>query len=254
MTKINRILQEWVSGTVVSSEWLKRRSVGKHLADQYVKSGWLERVGRGAFKRKGDVISWEGAICSLQKHFNCPIHPGGKTSLELQGYAHFIRMQEHNEFVLWKTPDIRIPKWFSEFETSNNSRFRIKSLHLFSRTADEYTEHRSGHLTFQISNPERAILELLADVPDKESFDETWHIFQGLSTLRPNVLQKLLQSCTSIKVKRLFLYLAEVSGHVWFEKLNVSEIDLGKGKRVVVPGGAFNKKYRITVPEKRLKF
>lgn len=249
MTKINRILQEWVSGTVVSSDWLKQRGVGKHLADQYVKSGWLERVGRGAFKRKGDVISWEGAICSLQKHFNCPLHPGGKTSLELQGLAHFIRMQDHEEIVAWKAPDIRIPQWFSGFEFSAESRFRIKSLHLFSKTTGGFTEHKSENLTIQISTPERAVLELLADVPGRESFDETWHIFQGLSTLRPNMLQKLLYSCTSIKVKRLFLYLAEVSGHVWFEKLNVSEIDLGKGKRVVVPGGAFNKKYRITVPE-----
>lgn len=249
MTKINRILQEWVPGTVVSSDWLKSRGAGKQLIDSYVKSQWLERVARGALKRKGDDITWESAVCSIQKFFNRSVHPGGRTSLLLQGFGHFIRMRDKETVVLWKTPDVKVPAWIHELEFT--VQFRIRSSRLFSRDVDAFAEQKTGPVSYFISAPERAAFELLSDVPDQESFEEVRHIFQGLSTLRPSVLQELLQACTSIKVKRLFLYLAEMSGHIWADKLDYSRTDLGKGKRVIVKGGKFNSKYRITVPEKQ---
>ena len=252
MTKINRILQDWVPGTVVSSDWLKSRGAGKQLVDSYVKSQWLERVGRGALKRKGDVVSWEGTVCSLQKNFNRSVHPGGRTSLQLQGFGHFVRMQDEKMVILWKTPEVSVPSWIHEMDHS--VQFRIRSSHLFSGEVGAFADHKTGPLSFFISAPERAIFELLYDVPDHESFEEVCHIFQGLSTLRPNVLQELLQACASIKVKRLFLYLSELSGHVWADKLDTSRTDLGKGKRVIVKGGKFNSKYRITVPDNQTEF
>ena len=36
----------------------------------------------------------------------------------------------------------------------------------------------------------------------------------------------------------------------WFEKLDRSAIDLGKGKRLIVRGGRYDKEFRITVPER----
>jgi len=60
----------------------------------------------------------------------------------------------------------------------------------------------------------------------------------------------LLKACKSVKVKRTFLYIAEQVNHAWFMRLNLSNVDLGKGKRVVVPGGKFDSKYGITVAHK----
>ena len=54
----------------------------------------------------------------------------------------------------------------------------------------------------------------------------------------------------SIKVKRLFLWFAERHNHAWLHKLDRSDIDLGKGKRMLVRGGKLDTKYNITVPEK----
>jgi hypothetical protein len=51
-----------------------------------------------------------------------------------------------------------------------------------------------------------------------------------------------------VKVKRLFLYMAERHEHTWLSKLDISKVDLGKGKRMIVPNGRFNAKYQITVP------
>lgn len=70
---------------------------------------------------------------------------------------------------------------------------------------------------------------------------------EGLNNLRPSQVQALLEQCNSVKVKRLFLYLAEKSDHEWVHHLQLEKINLGKGKRSVVKGGAYNSKYQITV-------
>jgi hypothetical protein len=44
-------------------------------------------------------------------------------------------------------------------------------------------------------------------------------------------VQKLLEDCTSVNVKCVFLYLAEKAKHAW---LKLDKIDLGRGKRSLV--------------------
>jgi hypothetical protein len=38
---------------------------------------------------------------------------------------------------------------------------------------------------------------------------------EGLNTLRPDLVQELLEKCSSVKVKRLFMHLAEQFQHPW---------------------------------------
>ncbi len=59
------------------------------------------------------------------------------------------------------------------------------------------------------STPERAILELLYLAPQRFDLVEAFQILEGLRTLRPKLMQSLLEDCNSIKVARLFLYMAE---------------------------------------------
>jgi hypothetical protein len=72
---------------------------------------------------------------------------------------------------------------------------------------------------------------------------------EGLNNFHPLQVQSLLEKCTSVKVKRLFLYLAEKAGHEWFNKLDLNKIDVGSGKRSIVKEGVYIKKYLITVPK-----
>jgi hypothetical protein len=115
---------------------------------------------------------------------------------------------------------------------------------------------RAGLQTFeqrtfslQISNPIRAFLECLYLVPKKQEFVECYEIMEGLNNLRPKKVQELLEQCTSIKVKRLFLYMAEKAQHDWFNYINLEKINLGKGKRSLVKDGVYISKYRITIPK-----
>ncbi len=98
------------------------------------------------------------------------------------------------------------------------------------------------------SATERAMFEVLQDVPMRESVYEADVLMKGLVNLRPARVMSLLQACGSVKVKRLFLALAERHQHQWLAHLDLEKVDLGKGKRMLVPGGKLHPKYLITLP------
>jgi len=100
-----------------------------------------------------------------------------------------------------------------------------------------------------MSSPERAVLELLDEVPQRETFHQADMLMEGLRNLSPRRLHKLLVDCRSVKVKRLFLWFAERHDHAWLKQLNRKDIDLGHGKRMLVRGGKLDPKFNITVPE-----
>jgi len=60
-------------------------------------------------------------------------------------------------------------------------------------------------------------------------------------------MQMLLESCSSVKAKRLFLYYAREASHSWYPALDRSRIDLGAGKRELVKGGKLDKEFLLTV-------
>ena len=81
-----------------------------------------------------------------------------------------------------------------------------------------------------VSSPERAILECL-NLPDaSSSLLDIYYIMEGLTTLRPKIVQALLEVCTSQKVKRLFLYMAEKAGHSWYKALKLENVNLGTSR------------------------
>ena len=100
-----------------------------------------------------------------------------------------------------------------------------------------------------LSRPERAFLEMLDELPDHESFHQADMIMQGAVNFSPRQLQKLLVDCSSVKVKRLFMFFADRYKHAWLKRLDKTKIDLGKGKRVLAKGGRLDPEYLITVPE-----
>ncbi len=116
---------------------------------------------------------------------------------------------------------------------------------------DDYTSTvpwKEGIEELKISCPEKACLEMLNEVPEKISFEHAGQLIQGMTTLSPRTLQKLLEQCTNVKVKRLFLWFGSRHNYSWFSKLNTGNIGLGSGNRMIMRGGELDKTYRITVP------
>lgn len=247
MSKINQILKDWPPNTVITTAWLEEKGVSRQLADSYKKSGWIENFGQGAYKKPHEQIGWPGALYALQKLNDLPVHVGGKTALEQLGYGHYVRMSANQKVRLWKDSGVRLPAWFQKHQWKTP--VEVRSARLFESIEGKFTEKGIEGVQLILSSPEQAILEYLYDIPKLESFDEAHYIMEGLTTLRPNVLQTLLEGCRSIKVKRLFLYLADTYNHSWFKRLDDASFDLGSGKREIIKGGKLDKKYQIVVPE-----
>lgn len=245
---LNHLLRKWPAGSVAVSSWLKSQGAYQQLMYGYEKSGWVRRIGRGAYVRAGDVFDWNGGVYAIQKQMALPVHVADKTALQLQGYAHFIPLGQGGTLSLFGLPGTRLPAWFQRYDWGVGLRYTAAMLYA-DKAGIGLTGRESGPLTVQISAPERAMMEFLYFVPNQESFEEAGLLMEGLTTLRPDIVQNLLEQCCSIKVKRLFMFLAEKSQHPWLEKLDQNRINFGKGKRVIVKEGRLDTQYSITVPE-----
>ena len=239
------LLSSHVPGTVLLASWLEKKGISRDLQQYYLKSGWLESYGIGAFKRPKENVRWTGALNSLQRQTELPVHAGGLTSISLQGLSHYVRMVQEPIY-LFSPQYVKLPKWFLNQEWSNRI-VHVKTKFLPANSAlFDYAMHSMNLI---ISSPERAILECLYQTPDRFDIVECYQIFESLANLRPNTLQELLENCNSIKVKRLFLFMASKANHQWLNFVDQSRIDLGTGDRVIVKGGVYVSKYKISIPK-----
>ncbi len=243
--KLNQLVLKWPKGTVYTSEWMKRQGFSRQLIDKYKKSKWLASVGRGAYKLFNDKINWTGALYAIQEQLHLSIYPGGKTTLQLKGLAHFVPA-EIKEIFLSGNRGQKLPSWFKTYDWGVGVRYLMTNL--FDQELG-LTSTDCGSYSIKISSAERAILEMLYSVPQKQTLSESSLIMEHLIGLRPAVVQDLLENCNSIKVKRLFMYLAEKHDHQWVKRLDLSRVNLGRGKIAITRGGVYNRKYQITVPK-----
>src|SRR6056297_676697 len=243
--KLMSLLSNHVPGTVLLASWLEKNGISRDLQQYYLKSGWLESYGIGAFKRPNENVRWTGALNSLQRQTKVTVHVGGLTSISFQGLSHYVRVE--NELLYLFSPQyVKLPKWFLTQEWSNLI-VHVKTKFLPANSA--VFEYSLDGLKLQISSPERAILECLYLAPGRFDVMECYQILEGLANLRPKILQELLEKCNSIKVKRLFLFMASKARHQWLDFVDQSRIDLGTGDRVIVKGGVYISKYKISIPK-----
>ncbi len=251
-TKLNKLLKDWLRGTVGVSPWLEKKGVYQQLVHEYEKYGWLTRIGQGAFIQAGDRVEWPGGLFAIQDQLKLPIHVGGKTALQLLGYGHFLPLGKGQVVTLFAVPGVKLPQWFKKYDWEVKVHFKTTRLFSDARASLGLTEKGMGTFSIRLSVPERAVMEVLHLVPKNESFEESVLLMEGLTTLRPKLVQQLLEKCNSIKVKRLFMVLAENAKHPWVKKLDLSKINFGTGSRMLVKGGHLHKKYQISIPESEI--
>ncbi len=244
-TKINQLLQQLPQGTVLISTWLVNQGYSRDLQHRYLKSGWLTSVGYGALKRTGDTINLKGALYSLQTQAEKQIHIGGRSALGLQGLSHYLELYQ-KETLLFAPSGTNLPLWFKKFEWETKAVLIHTSMLNPNIGLINYNEKT---FTIKISDPTRAILECLELTTKRFDLQEAWQIMEGLSALNPKNVQEILEHCNSVKALRLFLFMAEKANHSWFKYLNIEHLNLGKGKRSIVPNGIYIPKYKITVPK-----
>jgi hypothetical protein len=251
--KLNRLEHALPEGLVVDAAWLEAQGYSAQLRKKYVTNGWLEKPAQTLYRRPRGAIGWEQIVISLQMLMKLPLVVGGRTALELQGFSHYVPPRAAEIHLYGPTPP---PAWLSRLAAG--VRFIPHNTARLFHDAPDASTARKDTVTLPwgqwdwplvLSCPERAVLELLDELPARESFHQIDMIFEGLTTLSPRRLQHLLEDCRNIKTKRLFFFFADRHHHAWLARLDKASINLGAGKRQLVNGGKFDSTYQITVPE-----
>ncbi len=249
--KLNKLQQELPESLLADAGWLEAHGYSSALRSQYVRAGWLDSPARRVYRRSRTPLTWQQVVVSLQTLLDLPLVVGGRTALEQLGYAHYLSAQMQEVHLYGPT---RVPTWLNNLPLNVSFHWH-NSLRLFPGDADALPEPNGvrvstagTHLPIGYSSKERAVLELLDELPDRESFHQVDALIEGLSDLSPRRAQTLLEACSSVKVKRLFLFFADRHRHAWRSRLDVSRLDLGSGKRVLAKGGKLDPTYHITVP------
>jgi hypothetical protein len=244
-TKINQLLSTHPTGAILLAGWLARHGYSLDLQKRYRRGGWLTSVGTGAMIRAGEKVSYEGAIYALQKQAGLTVHLAARTALALQGKAHYLELATKKVTLFGGTKE-KLPLWFQRYEWSMEIDHHATS---FLPPDIGMVDFELKTFSIKVSSPARALMECLYLAPKKQGLIECYELMEGLNNLRPQQVQALLEQCQSVKVKRLFLYLAEKAGHEWFKYLDLKKVSLGKGKRSLAKSGTYVAKYQITVPK-----
>ncbi|MFN2360978.1 MAG: type IV toxin-antitoxin system AbiEi family antitoxin domain-containing protein [Marinobacter sp.] len=236
---------------LATKTWLIDQGLNLHFVDNAIRSRTLLPLASGVYALHEKSVRWPGVVASLQRMSEKPIHVGGLTALDLAGLTHFL--STNSEVGVHLFSESPLPGWIkriqvvARFEHHSTLRLWPESVMTNPNFLREYS-WQEGLPSIKYSCPEKALLEVLTEVPSAVSFEHADALMQGLSSLSPRKIDALLRACRNIKVKRLFLWLAERNRHVWFKRLEPDAYDLGSGKRVLAQHGRLHPRWFITVP------
>lgn len=198
------------------------------LAYEYVKSGWLEKLGRGVFMFAADELKREPTLHFLESRVP-GLHIAAKTALAWHGFRHHVPARETT--ILWGDRRTSLPAWFTD---------RFPSRYSSSRLFEGSLEPGFGIAPLPdspegppVSGPERALLEMLSEVGVHQEVDEARDIMEGVRQLRTRVLKQLLQSCRQVKAARLCVIWARELALPWAEQARLAAAGkMGSGRWV----------------------
>lgn len=236
---------------VLFGSWLTRQGLDAKSQYSYMKSGWLTRISKGVYKMQGAAPTLLDAVASYNNQLGKKCVVGAYTALDLRGYSHYLPMGKPTAY-LFTDSRSKLPSWLLNGDWDMTARHMATSfLDDESAGVEAMTVDGRGLL---VSSPERAIMECL-NLPDAaSSLLDIYYIMESLTTLRPKLVQRLLESCSSQKVKRLFLYMGEKAGHTWFKALKPEDVCLGTSRYMAVPTGKYISKYNMTIPKELAEY
>ena len=201
--KLKNLYSGLQSNRPVSPAELRQLNISPDLVVYYVKAGWLKRLANGVYVKPNAVLELNNCLNFLQKKFK-GFHVGGKSALEFYGFRHYLSNNPKTRLYAWDT--VKLPEWFS---TEFNAEVRRKRL--FEEKPDamlNVSHFNDNDEEPMVSEPERAVLEMLSDIPVDQSITEAEELMEAAQSLRPEVVSNLLHNCKNIKTVRLFLKLA----------------------------------------------
>jgi len=209
----------------MASQDLAQRGISADLAVHYAKAGWLVRLAHGVYSRPGDSLALHPCLRFLERKV-LGLHVGGRTALDWYGIRQYVSQRCVTQLYGWNAA--RLPEWFTKEYPADYHRKR-----LFKEEPGAPLHATPFEKQFdapQVSEPERALLEVLGDVGVRQPLQEARELAQSTHTLRANVLMELLRLCVSIKTVRLCLSLGKELRLPWSSKLDTAELPLGSAR------------------------
>ncbi|MDR3057396.1 MAG: type IV toxin-antitoxin system AbiEi family antitoxin [Prevotella sp.] len=247
--KLNQLLQKNHPGGLYFSTWLSENGYSNQLQKRYRDSGWLTALSKGVMYRTGDKLRSFAVLESYNGQLEKNFHIAAHSALELAGFNHYVPMGKP-VLMVGHPKQEPVLNWMKTDDLDYS--FKFFSTEIFSKP--QLATFNSDYLHLQASVPEQAFLECLLLAPKQYSYMDLYYIMEQLTTLRPEVIQDLLENTDNLKVKRMFLYMAEKAEHHWFGLLNPDKIELGTAKHKLVENGAYVPKYKITVPKELYEY
>lgn len=197
-------------GAPFDSAHLSELGISPALAHRYVKSGWLDKLGRGVFMFRGDSLTRDASLRFLEGRIP-GFHVAAKTALALHGFRHNVGHEE--PMILWGDQSTTLPEWFEARFAARYSAPRLFDGNLPPGFAISPPPDQPDGPS--VSEPERALLEMLSEVGVHQEIDEARHIMEGIRQLRSRHLARLLAACRMVKAVRLCVLWSEELGLPW---------------------------------------
>ena len=120
-----------------------------------------------------------------------------------------------------------MPAWFAEWFDAEYHRKRLFEPPETPLHVTPFEQRADAPL---VSEPERALLEVLSDVGVRQPLQEARELTDNTYTLRADVLRALLERCTSVKTVRLCLQLGREMSLPWAETLDPARLPTGSDR------------------------
>jgi len=211
--QIKKLLTTLPRGAPFDTAKLADLGILPDLAHHYVKSGWLEKLGRGVFMFAGDTLDQDATLRFLGRSIP-GLHLAAKAALARHGFRHNVAQDE--VIVLWGDRPNALPDWFQD---------RFPARYSTPRLFDDTLPHSFGVSKLpglshgpDVSEPERALLEMLSEVGVQQEVAEARLIMEGVRQLRMARMTKLLAACRMVKAVRLCVGWSEELDLPWAAK------------------------------------
>src|SRR5207244_1565616 len=114
-----------------------------------------------------------------------------RTALELAGLGHYLRMSGARDVHLYAAQGL--PGWVQRVHADARV-VEHRSTRLFAPDVEALTSISWGHWNWslRVSTVERALCELLDELPEPETFEQADVLMESASTLSPRRVQSLL--------------------------------------------------------------
>ncbi len=242
------------AGQFATRDYLLGEGFGESAIRSLLRSGDILSLARGVYAQD-EPLTVAGIARSLRR-MGSDLVVGGETALRLHGVLP-VKPAELFSRICLSGRD-RPPGWmhswdrrvrFDYLATSRLFRFGRPKEGLPMGEADRFAEEFGWMgVSFPISCVERALFEVLSEVPERAEFEDVRAMIRRVwrASSRPR-FRRLLDESVNVKVNRLFLWAAEETGYRVALDGEISRY-IGTGKRQLVKGGRYVGRYLMTVP------